>query len=452
MLQSENIKIERQVSGENPQERQGRQFERPLRVLVFPGGSEIGMEIRLALGWRKEVELFSAGSNVSTHAPYVFQHHSFLPTIHEKNWLERLNSVVADLKIDYIFPAFDDVLLALAENAKQIHCPVVTSPLETCRTARSKSATYKYLRGHVPTPQIYPDSKDVQEFPVFLKPDMGQGSQRVRLVRDPEDLENAVAEFSDRIIVEYLPGEEYTVDCFSDRDQGLLFWNARNRRRTKAGIAMDSEPVSLPEAEVFARGISNRLTFHGAWFFQVKRDRNGCLKLLEVAPRIAGTSGVCRAMGINLPLLSLYEARRIPVKLPPPQGPVTLDRSLANRYRLNLDYRTIYIDFDDTIVVRGRVNPELMRLFFQALNHGVRLVLLTRHAESLPDLLRKYRLHNLFDEVIQLGPDDPKSAAIRDPKAIFIDDSFRERDEVRRATGIPVFDVSAIEALIDERI
>jgi len=422
------------------------------RILVFPGGTEIGMEIWRALAWRKEVKLFSAGSNVSNHASYVFQNHFILPTIHEKGWIGKLNSLVAGLKIDFIFPAYDDVLLALAENSRQIHCRIVTSPPEICRIARSKSATYRYLRRHVPTPHIYKSPKEVTEFPVFLKPDAGQGSQRVRLACDPKDLKNAMDEFPDRIIVEYLPGEEYTVDCFSDRKQGLLFCSPRIRHRVKAGIATNSESVSLPEAGDIARKISSRLRFHGAWFFQLKRDRFGSLKILEVAPRIAGTSGVCRAMGINLPLLSLYEAERIAVNLPEPQGPVTLDRSFVNRCRRSLDYRTIYIDFDDTIIVCGRVNPDLVKFLFQALNRGVRLVLLTRHAEGLSDSLCKYRLQNLFDEVVSLGLHEPKSVAVRDPKAIFIDDSFRERDEVWRAKRIPVFDPSCIDALLDDRV
>ena len=38
--------------------------------------------------------------------------------------------------------------------------------------------------------------------------------------------------------MEYLPGRELTVDCFSDRERGVLFARARPRERTRAGISM----------------------------------------------------------------------------------------------------------------------------------------------------------------------------------------------------------------------
>ena len=44
-------------------------------VLVFPGGTEIGLEIQRALCQCKDIRLYSAGLDVSNHAPYVFARH-----------------------------------------------------------------------------------------------------------------------------------------------------------------------------------------------------------------------------------------------------------------------------------------------------------------------------------------------------------------------------------------
>ena len=38
---------------------------------------------------------------------------------------------------------------------------------------------------------------------------------------------------------------------------------------------------------------------NGSWFFQMKRDSEGHLKLLEIAPRIGGTSSLYRIKGVN---------------------------------------------------------------------------------------------------------------------------------------------------------
>ena len=73
-------------------------------VLVFPGGSEIGLEICSALRDCKEVTLISAGMDISNHAPYVFREHHILPSIEDDSWIDELNKLVDERGIDYIFP------------------------------------------------------------------------------------------------------------------------------------------------------------------------------------------------------------------------------------------------------------------------------------------------------------------------------------------------------------
>jgi carbamoyl-phosphate synthase large subunit len=424
----------------------------PWRVLIFPGATEIALEIRQALAWHKELQLFSAGADVSNHAPFVFAQHCVVPSVENADWLSALQDMTARHRITHIFPAHDDALMALAENAGSLSAKVVTSPLLTCRITRSKSATLAHLRDVVPTPTQFADARDVSAFPVFVKPDIGQGSQRTSTARDRLELDNLLSDDPDRIILEYLPGPEYTVDCFSDRERGLLYAGGRERRRTRSGISMSSVFVDDPRFTDYAGRINARLALHGAWFYQVKSDPSGVLKLMEVAPRIGGTSALSRVRGINLPLLSIYEAERVPLNLQCGVHAVEIDRALVNRYRLHFDYRTIYVDFDDTLVVRGQVNVELVKLLYQAINRAVRLVLITRHAGDLTAALRRYRLEGLFDDVIHLRNGESKADHISERAAIVIDDSFAERLTIHQRTGIPVFDSSMIEVLFDERI
>ena len=420
-------------------------------MLVFPGSTEIGLEIQSALRHCKEVRLFSAGSEVSSHAPYVFVRHVDVPSVHTSGWLDALNRTIAEQGIDYVFPAHDDVVLALAQSAEHLAAKVVSSPQETCVVTRSKLATYERLADVVPVPAIYPTSDAATRYPVFVKPDRGQGSQDTHLAHDPTHLSTLVRGRTDYLMLEYLPGDEYTVDCFSDREAGLLFCGGRRRVRTRSGISMHSVPARNGQFHDYARAISSRLELHGAWFFQVKESRAGVLTLLEVAPRIAGTMALHRVAGVNFPLLSLFEQERRPLQIRPNPVEVEIDRALISRYRHNLTYSAVYVDLDDTLVLDGKVNTELVRLLYQALNEGKRLVLITRHAADPESTLRRHRLAGLFDEVIHCEGARCKSDFIREPDAIFIDDSFAEREAVRAARGIPTFDCSMIEMLLDER-
>jgi len=78
--------------------------------------------------------------------------------------------------------------------------------------------------------------------------------------------------------------------------------------------------------------------------------------------------------------------------------------------------------------------------------------LVTRHEKDLEQTLRKFRIADLFDEVIQLRKGEKKSDFIKRPDAIFVDDSFAERQEVARKYGIPTFDSSMIEVLCEQAI
>jgi len=54
-----------------------------INVLILPGGTEIGLEIWRALKDCKDIRLYSAASDVSNHAPYVFARHFIVPGVHE---------------------------------------------------------------------------------------------------------------------------------------------------------------------------------------------------------------------------------------------------------------------------------------------------------------------------------------------------------------------------------
>lgn len=424
------------------------------RVLVFPGGTEIGLEIHRALNAAREVELLSAAMDSSNHAPYVFSRHFVIPSIHQDGWIEALRDLIVREGVNYLFPAYDDVLLALAENASRIPARIVTSPLRTCTVTRSKAQTYEAVSGAVPTPMVFSRDEAPPDFPVFLKPDRGQGAEDTHLARNPEELHCLLSRHPRHLVLEYLPGEEFTVDCFSDRDRGLLYCGGRRRTRTKSGISMSSHPV--PEhASLFrqyAAAIAERLEFHGAWFFQVKRAKDDLLKLLEIAPRIAGTMALHRVQGVNFPLLSLYEQERVPVTIRSSDWGVSIDRALVNRYQHTVHYSTVYMDFDDLLIIDGAVNPTAIRFLYQCVSNGKRLVLLTKTDGDLEAMLKRFRLTGLFDDVVHIRREDQKADYVSEADAIFIDDSFHEREAVRQRRGIPTFDGSMIEMLIDDRV
>ncbi len=427
-------------------------LERPWNVLVFPAASEVGLEIRRALGNLKEVALHGANLPGPSVAAMHFARLHELPSIYEADCLPRLQELIAREKIDAIFPAHDDVALWLAQRTDKLAATVVSSPREACEICRSKRRTYEALKDIVPVPDLWNPDDAAFAFPVFVKPDCGQGSLRARPVASRALLESAMASEPDLIATEYLPGREYTVDCFSQSGRGLLYAQARERVQTRTGISTLSRFADLPEALPFAEKIGAALRLRGAWFFQLREDRDGRLKLLEAAPRIAGSMALSRAAGPNFALLSLYEAAGRPVEIQRFRADFTLGRSLDVRILYDRPIGAMYIDLDDTLIIRGEVNAPLAALVFQCRNRGVPVHLITRHKGDLQATLEKFRLAALFDRVIHIRDDEvTKASYITEDNAIFIDDSFQERHAAAGRSNIRCFDPAGALCLLDGR-
>lgn len=421
-----------------------------MNVFIFPAGTEIGREIWLSLRYVKDINILIGGSQYENHALYYNKNYINLPAVNEPDWLSELQSCVKENNIDYIFPAHDDVVVALANHQHEIEATVLSPDINTCNITRSKTATYKKLGDVVPVPVLYKSLQDIEKWPVFIKPDKGQGSQGAMRIDTPEALKLALENTKDSVICEYLPGEEFTVDCFSDREKGLLFCQARTRERVRNGITMSSTPVMLTGIEEMAQKISAAFTMRGAWFFQVKRSASGVLTLLEVAPRIAGTMALNRARGVNFPLLTIYESQRLDLSLYTLDCDVKISRGLINRYKTNLSYQHVYVDYDDTVIINGQFNISLISFLFQAVNDNKTVNLISRHKGDLIAELKSRRLLSLFDNIFHLKHGESKANYIHHSECIFIDDSFSERMDVQTRLCIPVLDTCMVELLLNE--
>jgi len=418
-------------------------------VLVFPSGTEIGLEIHKSLSNSIHFQLYGA-SSISDHGELVYKYQiSSLPFFNDKNFLNELNILIDKLGIDFLIPAHDDVLFFFSKNKSKINSKVICSDFETIEICRSKLKTYNFFKNIIKVPKVY-DITDSFSFPLFLKPDVGQGSQGIHYVENQNQLEFHTKVNPSLLILEYLPGKEFTVDCFTDKRGNLRFSKARTRSRIRNGISVNS---SLEENNVFyeiAVKINSVMKFKGVWFFQVKEDQGGDYSLLEVAPRVAGSMGYFRNHGINFILLSIFEEMGLETELCYNSIDMELDRALVSRYKLNLDFDNVYVDLDDTLIIDRKVNTELISLLYQFQNESKVIVLITKHLFDVGGTLKKYNIsQSIFSKIIHLKASERKSKHISSVSSIFIDDSFSERKDVFNKLKIPCFGTDGIECLFN---
>ena len=214
-----------------------------------------------------------------------------------------------------------------------------------------------------------------------------------------------------------------------------------------------------PEFADVMNSLNSKIRFRGYWYAQLKRDKEGRLKLLEICTRFAGSFAISKGKGVNLPLLALCDFSGLDADVVWNDYIVECDKTYIDRYKLDISYNHLYVDYDDTVTFRDgtAVNPYVIAYLYQCRRKKIRISLITRHEDTFNESLQKSfdKLcidSRLFDEILQLHWDEKKTDVIKNTESsIFLDNSFKERKEVHDAFGIPVFDISNIDCLFDWR-
>lgn len=399
-------------------------------ILIFPCGSEIGLEIHRSMQHSTHFALIGA-SSVDDHGRFVYDDYiGGVPMHTDAGFAAALQDIIRSRHIDAIYPTMDAVAETLHNLAAELGVVVIGSSKETTAICADKRKTYAALHGHIPQAHSYSNLDEVEQYPVFLKPAQGYGARGAAKANNRKHAELLLetATSKDILIQEYLTGPEWTIDCFSDRHGQLRFHGVRSRNRVSNGISVNTSESSAHAQEFahWAENINRILKPRGAWFFQAKQAADGQPRLLEVAVRLAGSSALFRAKGVNFALLSAFDAFDQDVEILVNDFDIEMDRALTNRFKTDLDYTDVFVDLDDTLIVNGKVNHELVAFLYQNINDGKRISLITRHVGDLDTTLSKFRLTQIFDRVIHITDGSSKADYIDVEKAVFIDDSFKE--------------------------
>lgn len=421
-----------------------------IKVLIFPSEAENAFELYQALRFSTRFEVWGA-SNQPGYGNLLFpRYRDDIPKINDEKFLSIFNRFIEENHISFIIPTHDDVALYLSEHHEKVKATIIGSTAECAKFCREKKRLYAALAHEDFCPQVFDRPEDVSNWPVFIKPNQGQGGIGGAKADDPVTLQRLWHETLDPIVCEYLPGEEFTVDCFTDRNGTLLFIGPRTRDIVKMGITFVSRTIAADESiQHIAAVLNTTIRPRGFWFFQVKRSHAGTLKLLEASCRAATGISVYRQLGVNLPLLAAYDAIGLDVSVLKNDLPLTMRRRLHSSYIIPYSFDVIYVDYDDTLIVDDKVNAQLMQFIYTCKNQGKSLFLLTRHSGDLLLDMQKFCIpEQIFTKIIRLQNMEKKSAFIRHENAIFIDNIFAERADVLQNNNIPVFDVDAIDGLI----
>lgn len=400
------------------------------RILVYPITTEIGVEIYYSLKSEKNVEVFGLTSD-PTKAKFlgIPDANVLIQTWTQTPDFLQLNRMLNEFRITHIILAHDQIIYDFRVYQPPQGTKLVYHARQSVEVCSFKHLTYRHLSDYIETPKtIFPNA--LGGLPGFLKPSRGEGSRGARKIHSLGDLGKSdldKIESEELLLLEYLPGEEITVDCFTNSERKLVFVAGRIRKTIQNGISTLSENIMDSEIGVIANKINAHLELNGPWFFQLKRRAEGTMVLMEIGLRIAGSSGIRRLEGINLTLASIYNLEFPIVRI----GPRTISKKYMrlsySAVDFGVSFESVFVDYDDTVIVNGKINVSVITFLLHARNDGKEIILLTRHKGDLQASLVTFRLENFFNKIIRVDPMLEKSVYL--PKSglhLLIDDSYSE--------------------------
>lgn len=268
-------------------------------------------------------------------------HYVVPPGREETLFVEKMLEIAKKERADIIIPMSDEEVLAVSKHKKLfeengIRC--LCNDYETTKTCVDKGSMLNLLKSKgVETPRFflpnsvselsdavhrlgYPDES------VIFKPRIGRGTRGVWLLKENfsdeifkhrgelrlitlegmiKQLEN-LRNIDNFILMEYLPGEEFSVDALSEKGNPLYIL-PRKRVKTVMGVSQTALIENNETVSRYVTEISKVFSFDSNFNVQLKYSKSQKLLVYEINPRISGTVVANKAAGIDLLLLGILK-------------------------------------------------------------------------------------------------------------------------------------------------
>jgi carbamoyl-phosphate synthase large subunit len=300
-----------------------------------PGGPGI-IKALLKAGY----DLTSADCNDRASGRFLHPNFIQIPSAEDKQFIPFLLDYCQQNKIEVILPLVTKELLCFSQNLedfKRVGVKIIVSETKSLAIANDKGLLYQNLRSkNISVPEFFIINQldelidavkqlGYPEIPVCVKPTVSNGSRGVRILQEVIDeydllfshkpnhlystLDKILKTLEERtfptlLVSEYLPGDEFTVDCLVQKGIAKLIL-PRSREKMNAGISVQGTFQKHEQIIAYCRDILHSLNLSGPIGLQVKQNRQGVFQLLEINPRLQGTSVAAMGLNINLPALAI---------------------------------------------------------------------------------------------------------------------------------------------------
>jgi carbamoyl-phosphate synthase large subunit len=320
-----------------------------INILLTGGGAPGAPGILHCLEQDPSITVTVVDANANAVGRYLNKDFQQIPLATDPQFVDALLSVCRNRDIHAVLPLVTKELIPLATRANEFElagAKLLVSPVESLVIANNKSQLYEFLqwRGmEVPAYKIvetidqFNDAVNELNYPaknICFKPSVSNGSRGFRIIANdineadllfnhkPNSVYISLADaqrilssshFPQLLISEYLPGDEYSVDCLANHGEAVLVI-PRLRKRMINGISVEGEFIKNDPILAYCAQIIHELRLHGNIGIQVKANAEGKYLILEINPRVQGTISAALGAGVNLPLLAIKQELGLAIK------------------------------------------------------------------------------------------------------------------------------------------
>jgi len=222
-------------------------------------------------------------------------------------FMPRMLDICRKEKVDLVIPTIDTELLPYVEHKdlfKEIGTDIHIGDAKFVAVARNKEETIQLLKSHnIPVPDSW-NTADIMKkrenisFPLFIKPNGGSCSKGISVVSSMEEMQEIIEGKEDLLIQEVCAGQEYTINCFYDRNGECVSCVPHLRKFVRDGEVCFALTEKVPAFTSIAHQLSK--IFNGIWgciCFQGFKKEDGSVKVFEINARFGGGYPICDYAG-----------------------------------------------------------------------------------------------------------------------------------------------------------
>lgn len=266
-------------------------------------------------------QIYAADINKQKIALYYADQYFIVPQSNVTNFIPEIIKLCLQENIKLIIPTRDGELNVFAENKELLEKNnikvMVANPL-TISICQDKYQFYQYcIKHHFDTIKTTLSS-DISgvEFPVFIKPRYGSGSENNYIAHTPVKLDQFLKLYdkTDFVIQPVLETDEYTIDLFSDFNGNVISVIPRQRVEVHNGESLiaktEINQVIIEQASRLAKSL--QLIGHNSLqcFYEKQNEQ---ITFIEVNPRYGGGADLGFSAGVLTPdyLIKLMNGKEL---------------------------------------------------------------------------------------------------------------------------------------------